>query len=428
MSQSLLTAPGAAVESRPSRLDATGRMLRNWFSGSPGHLRLIAIGAVACMIVSALLGAWALQIRSSALDRAASTSEHLLLLQEVQIELVQADADATNAFLAGGLEPQGQREDYIDALAQASEGLATAARNSAADAEALGAANSALTRYAGYIASARANNRQGLPVGANYLKVASALLRSDVIPQLEARAEADSAAQADAFSEAGNARWILLLAAVIGLGGPVYAQVLLTRRSHRYVNLPAATATVVLAVLLAGSAAVMVAAQHEAGDVRDGTLDQAVALSASRVDAFDAKSAESLTLVSQGSATEEDTDWSTAYQDAVDELGSIDAAAASALTGYGDVHQQINEKDLDGDWEAAVDLAVATGDGSGNALFNQYAALTEDALSAAADEAGDRLAAAGDLLLPTGVLLLVVGLLCAAGAWWGVSLRLDEYR
>ena len=35
-------------------------------------------------------------------------------IQAIQTNVVQADADATNAFLVGGLEPAAQRADYTD--------------------------------------------------------------------------------------------------------------------------------------------------------------------------------------------------------------------------------------------------------------------------------------------------------------------------
>jgi hypothetical protein len=38
------------------------------------------------------------------------------------------------------------------------------------------------------------------------------------------------------------------------------------------------------------------------------------------------------------------------------------------------------------------------------------------------------LAKAGDLLLPAGILIVMLGLLAAVSAWWGFTLRLDEYR
>jgi hypothetical protein len=422
-------APTGPLAPRPNRLAAAASALRQSFSGSPGRLRLIAVGAVVSVVLSALLGAWALQLRSSALDRAASSSAHLLLLQNVQTKLAQADADATNAFLGSGLEPQAPRLDYIASLAEASRDLGIAAQHSEADAEALGAANAALTRYAGYVASARANNRQNLPVGASYLNAASDLLKSKVLSPLQERSRADSDAVSSAFSRAANVRWLLLLAAVIGVGGLLYAQILLTRRSHRYVNLPVAASTIVLVVVLAASAVVMSAAQSEASDVREGPLAKATGLSASRVSAFDAKSEESLTLIARGSATEADTDWKGQYQNALDQLdGAAYPEAKTALQKYGAAHTKLNTQDLSGDWDGAVKAAISTKDGSINALFTQYADLTGKSLTTQATATADRLASADDRLLPFGLLLLIVGLLCAAGAWWGVSLRLDEYR
>jgi len=413
----------------PSRVSAAGTAIRQSFSGSPGRLRLIALGAVLSVSLSALLGGWALLLRSSALDRAASSSAHLLLLQNVQTKLVQADADATNSFLGFGLEPQTQRLDYIATLQAASHDLALAARHSGADANALGDANAALTRYAGYVSSARANNRAGEPVGANYLDTASALLRSDVIPKLQERAKADSDSVNSAFSQAGNVRWLLLLAALIGVGGLLWAQILLTRHSHRYLNLPAAASTLGLVVVLAAAAVVMSSAQNEASEVRAGPLEKAAGLSDSRVSAFDAKAKESLTLIARGSATATDADWNKLYQDALGELdGSAYPDAKAALEKYGTAHDKLNKLDVNGDWDTAVKAAAATGGTSVNAIFNRYASLTQESLTTQAAATSDRLATANNQLIPAGLLLLIVGLLCAAGAWWGVSQRLDEYR
>lgn len=430
MSQTIVPAPAAVpIAPPPSRITEASSALRRSFAGSPGRLRLIALGAVVSVVISALLGAWALQMRSSALDKAAASSSHLLLLQNVQTNLVQADAAATNSFLGYGLEPEAQRLDYIASLEAASNDLALAAQHSDADAQALGEANAALTRYSGYISSARANNRQGLPVGANYLETASSLLSTGVIEKLEERVTADKAAVESAFSQGANARWLLLLAVVIGIGGLVYAQLQVTRHSHRYVNIPAAISTVGLVVVLAASAVIMSSAQSEASDVRNGPLEKATGLSDSRVAAFSAKATESLTLIARGSATADDDDWNGLITTARQELdGLAYPQASSALDDYVAGHEQVNGLDVKGNWDDAVELATATDEGSVNALFDRYADLTQDDLNTQRDAASDRLADANNQLLPTGILLLVVGLLCAAGAWWGVSLRLDEYR
>ena len=441
MSQTIVPAPvfvrsGPEAAPPPNRIAAAGQALRASFSGSPGRLRLIALAAVLSVVISALLGGWALQMRSSALDRARATSEHLLLLQRVQTNLVVADAAATNSFLGDGLEPQDQRKAYIDALEAASHDLTLASRHSEADAKDLGEANALLTRYAGFISSARANNRQGNTVGASYLETASRLLQGEpgsdpkneepaIVPLLETRVEADTAALDDAFSQSANARWLLLAAAIVGIGGLGYAQLLVTRHSHRYVNLPAAASTLGLVVVLAGAAVVMSSAQSEASDVRDGPLQNAADLSNSRVAAFTAKSQESLTLINRGSATPEDKVWLAHFKDAdFERNGPVHVA----LEEYRAAHEKVNRDDLAGNWDAAVNQAISSGEGSGNAVFDRYDNLTAERLGDQEDAAADRLRAANDPLLPVAVLLLVVGLLCAGGVWYGISLRLDEYR
>ena len=100
-------------------------------------------------------------------------------MQKIQTNLLSADATATNAFLVGGLEPPAQRASYDQAMTTPARLIAEAAQAQPADAEALAALNQELVSYAAAIEQARANNRQGLPVGAQYLRNASAQLRAD---------------------------------------------------------------------------------------------------------------------------------------------------------------------------------------------------------------------------------------------------------
>ena len=47
-------------------------------------------------------------------DPGRANTDQLVRIQAIQTNVVQADADATNAFLVGGLEPPAQRADYTD--------------------------------------------------------------------------------------------------------------------------------------------------------------------------------------------------------------------------------------------------------------------------------------------------------------------------
>lgn len=441
--QSALPGPSGPGGTLGARLASASETVRHYLAGSPGRLRIVSALAVLAAVLVALGGGAALRERSNALDEARRSAAHLVLVQSVQINLVQANADVTNSFLKFGLEPEDQRLDYINKIQAASRDLAVAADASAEDAAALGRVNADLTRYTGYIGSARANNRFGNPVGANYLSTASDLLLKNVkneadvvtkksmVTELADRAVADQQKIDSAYSRAGLASWWLALVALIGLGVLVWAQFYLARHSRRILNLPLAAATVGLLVGLIVAGGAMVVAQSKANNVRDGSLARATALSNSRVAAFTAKSTESLTLIARGSATAADANWTTSMKTAKSALPRDNAAAAEALTAYEGLHKAINDADVKGDWDEAVGAAVAPGTAekpSANMQFEAYADATEKTLNSQATEATTDLGRAGDALLPAGILVVLVGLLAAIGAWWGISLRLDEYR
>src|SRR3954465_3509272 len=97
-----------------------------------------------------------------------------------------------------------QRQHFTDSVSAASRLIAEAAKAQPADAEALGALNTTLLTYQGLIEKARANNRQGLPVGAQYLKDASAGLRTDALPLVSALVVANEARVSEEFDGISN--------------------------------------------------------------------------------------------------------------------------------------------------------------------------------------------------------------------------------
>ena len=123
---------------------------------------------------------------------AADNTEQLVRVQNIQSTLFRADALATNSFLVGGLEPPEQRQAYDDAIDQVTRLIADAAEAQPADREVLGALNAAVNRYTTTNTQARDNNRQGFPVGAEYLRGASNQLRADVAVTDQALIEANS--------------------------------------------------------------------------------------------------------------------------------------------------------------------------------------------------------------------------------------------
>ena len=412
------------------RLAAALDAVRAALAGTPGQLRLLAGLAILAALVVAIGGGAALRERSSALQEARATTQHLVLLQTVRSNIVQADADATNSFLNGGLEPKPQRADYVKKIAAASAGLAQAAR-SGQDAAALARVNTGLTTYAGYIEAARANNRQNLPVGASYLQAGSDVLRGDdgILQDLDAAIAADGKRVNAAFRRSAHAAWWLAAVVLIGLGGLVVIQVRLAGRSRRVVNLPAAGATLLVVVVLLFAEIAMVTAQGKANDVRSGAFAETRALGTARVNAFEAKSQESLGLIHRGSGAEFEPAWKDAMAAAQDALLQVpDDSIGRALNGYATKHQAIRDADDRGDWDGAVSAAISDKPGDAVDQFNTFADKSEKALDAQAAQTSAGLNDARRLLPWAGVLVVLVGLLAAIAMWWGISLRLEEYR
>jgi hypothetical protein len=295
--------------------------------------------------------------------------------------------------------------------------------------------NDLLTVYAGDVEAARANNRQGFPVGASYLNEASDLMQEQILAKLAGVASNEERRTDAAYDRAAGASSWLWVAVLVGLGGLVAVQVWLAGRSRRVLNLPAVVATGALAVALIGAASLMAIAQNQADDVREGSYARAAALGQTRVAAFSAKSQEALTLIARGSATAEDKEWKTQYESAVSALrrAGNDGNLVQPLDAYQKRHAELNKLDTDGQWDQAVAAATAAGkaaDGgqTANAAFTDFATRSGRALDDAANATRDGLDEARGGLFPLGMVMLLVGLLAAVGAWWGISLRLDEYR
>ncbi|MCW2527851.1 MAG: hypothetical protein JWM76_2711 [Pseudonocardiales bacterium] len=208
---SVVPPPVAPVAPKPpSTLQVATNGLRLFVAGTPGRLRVygaLAIGACHLCGVFAFGGATP---KADALSGARSDAAQLLRIQAIRIDLVTADASLTNAFLVGGLEPPAERATYEESIATAAKTLAEAAGAGGADAAALAKVNDTITAYTGLVESARANNRQGYPIGAAYLRTATSLLRNDALPGLEAISAAEQDRIDDSYASSAYASYWLI--------------------------------------------------------------------------------------------------------------------------------------------------------------------------------------------------------------------------
>ncbi|MGI8869478.1 MAG: hypothetical protein ACR2F6_11670 [Mycobacteriales bacterium] len=421
-----------APPARPGSVKRLVGIVRSIFAGTPGTMRALGIvGVIACLLfgVFALLG---LQARSASIGDARTAADQLVRIQNVQNNLVLADANLTSGFLGGGLEPVAERTAYTDSMQAATTGLAAAAGADLRDAAKLGQVNGIVQRYTGLVEGARANNRQGFPIGTAYLREATSLLREKALPTLDSLSQTEQRRVKDAYDASAAATvWLvpaLIVCFLILLGILGY----LATRIRRLINVPIAVSAVIVLVAGIVGIGVMALAQSKANDARNGAYLATVRAAVARTDGFDARSAEALTLINRGSGAAYEERFKTLAANATPVLAALagggsssEKAMRSTFAAYLARHKQIRAKDDGGNWEGAVELATNP---QGRAAFAAFDTASGRALSESSGTLRSDLRSASRPLVPIGIALLAAGAIAAATCWWGISIRLREYQ
>ncbi len=410
-------------------------LLSGAVSGTPGRMRVFGAVAIVASLVFGVFSFLALLRFHTDLDDARNNAEQLVRIQSIRTSLVQADANATNAFLVGGLEPPAVRDAYTNGITTTARTLAAASAANPDDARALERVNRVLTQYTGLIEAARANNRQGFPIGAAYLRQASSVLRDDALPTLATLVQVEQRRVEDSTDAASTARDVLLVLLVLALIALVVVQVYLSKKTRRTFNKPLLTATAVVVVGGLVGLGVVAWSKGQADDARSGPYRQTVALATARIGGFDAKSAEALTLIARGSGAAFEARFASTAAEASAAIernladaqpGSAEAETASTFAKFVAEHKKLRALDDGGQHDDAV--KAATGDGAANQAFTAFERASSRALAAQASDLSDDLDTAATPLVWVAWLLLLAGIAAAALAWRGVSERLREYR
>lgn len=424
-----VAAAAAAPPATAAPLPA-GMRLRSLFAGTPGMLKASMAISLAAVVMFGVLAGLSSSSRRQSLISARQAAAQAVRIQQVHTSLVAADALATNAFLVGGLEPAEQRTGYENGISTAAQTLTAAANHAdASDVAGLQQANAALADYTGLIESARANNRQLFPVGVAYLKQASALLLTDVLPVLDRVSASSEQRVSNAYDDSDNARYAFWISSVVVLAVLLVAQWKLSSVTRRTFNLPLVVATGLVLVAIIYGGAAMTLASSNADSARSGPYRLTTALATARIDAYAAKSAESLTLISRGNGTPFEAQWKQSYGTASAAIQSIDdPSLSSALSAYATVHVAIRLLDDSGNWDGAVAKATKFDSGSSNATFTTFAEASATRLDTAAADLDSRLADASGNLDVTLAVLFAFALLAAVAIGVAYAGRLREYR
>lgn len=392
------------------------------FDDVPGLLNRLQVAAVAVCLVFGVLAAMLQFLGWQANGRAADNTEQLVRVQEIQSSLLRADALATNAFLVGGLEPAEQRAEYDAALDNVLRGITDAAEAQPADREALAALNTEVATYASAIAQARDNNRQGFPIGSEYLQEAGRDLRAEALPIIEELVSANSDRAED---EMGGQHPIWLFwVGILALAALWWINRMIAKRFHRRFNVGLAAAAIAVAVLTVLAVVLAQGQSNDNDELVDGSYQDAADGAAVRTLANDAKANESLLLVKRGSGQ--------AYQDLwVEAAGQVeDLATGGTLTAwdrYAALHAEIVELDASGNWSGAVEAATTRDEDGASAALDVVDRSAQADVDQAAEATTDTLRSGRTYALVLAIATLLLGLVAAALCAWGINQRRKEY-
>jgi hypothetical protein len=426
------TAPPVTTPTRPGRAAASPASLVPAVKtrDTPRRLRLLSLGVVVAGVVVALLGALTFSYLAFSLSRAKADTEQLIRVQQIQSNLLSADATATNAFLVGGLEPPAQRAVYDQALSSTSALIVDASQAQPADAAALSALNEEVVSYAATIEQARANNRQGLPVGAQYLRNASAGLRSTALPILDNLVSSNAARAANQMDPPTGYSYVFPVISLLALIGVIIGQVWLARRFRRTINVGMLASAIVLLVITLGGLVAVQQLSSSLNSISNGSFAAVNTAADARIDANNAKSNESLTLIARGSGQTFETAWKSSSDSVASSVHRLTdrPELVNQWLAYTDVHSRIRALDDGGRWEAAVSRATGSGDKSSNTVFGTFDSNLASYLDGVSQDTSSSLSDEQPLMVVGAILILLGGLAAALLGRWGIGARLKEYR
>ncbi|MFB9466165.1 hypothetical protein [Streptomyces cinereospinus] len=446
--------PAAAVPPRRTAFAEGVDRLRAAATTEPGRLR--TIGAVLALLVVAFgaVTAWQTTARAAAADDVLHNSQPLSsAAADVYRSLADANTAASSGFLAGGQETQTSRERYEKDIRTAAEKLVLAAGSSEPDSRSgrtIARLNRLLPEYKGLIERARANNRQGYPLGGAYLRYANDTMQKEMLPAAEDLYTSENERLRGDYADATPYPWAAIALGVLALAALARAQHRTYLRTNRVLNhgLVAATAatTVALLWLVVGHGV----ARAGLNDSYDHGVRSLNVLHDARIASLKARGNENLTLVSRGAETVEvggefKDRFDVAYQASMKDLAAGLAAARDladdqagerpvrAAAGSMDVwqqrHRQARAADDAGDYQAALSKVIGTGaDAPTGECFDRVDRSLETALAHERREFEQAAGGGRDAMtgLPAGAAVLAV--LGALGAVLGIGRRLSEYR
>jgi hypothetical protein len=418
-----LGSPGV-VDTRPYT-SSVRRLART----TPGVIGIIALAVAAICVIAGVVTAAQLNGRINERNSVLTRAEPFAYAaQNLYAALSAADAAAASAFLSGGIETAPMRAQYQQALARASSALAdaTAGTTDIQTRTAMAQISEQLATYTGLVESARANNRQGQVIGSAYLREASSLMQTSLLPGAERIYTGNLATVEEDQQAIGSLPILSLVLLVLALVAIGVASVIMYRRTNRQFNVGLVVSATLVALVIGWVLVATQLAAREIGHSREGT-ERFEQLARARILAQQARTDETLELISRGDISAGEN----SFQSHLDGLNKlVDAAPATARDAaqkWAASHQKQADAYNGGDYLAAVAQAIGPDPAASATQFATVESSLRDGIEQTRDTMRDRVAAAGAWLAlsPTGTLVLMV--FAASAAVIGLWPRLKEF-
>jgi hypothetical protein len=415
---------------------------RWWFlRTTPGRILTIGLILATLGLLSAFATSTTITNRQNQLTTVLNRTEPLSFAAgQLYTTLSVADAAAATAFIAGS-EPRAVRQRYEQAITDAAVAVTRASSGLTDEplVQLLGRINAQLAVYTGLIETARTNNRMGNPVGSSYLSEASALMQQQILPDAQ-RLYEQTSARVDTETTASTqipAPVIMVVAITLLFGA--FAHRWLAEHTKRRVNvgLIAGGLAIVVMIFWVGSALIISTAGSRAA--KDTAAESLKAVTNLAITAQQARADETLSLIRRG---DEDVRKRSYYQrveamhtQLTEYLARKDAIAKSdlanadqLLTKWRQADERINAYIEVGNYQAATQVALGTGEDDSTPAFDKLDAALSGGIRESRNQLRNDILSARRVLSGTtvgGVVLSVGAALAVALGLWP---RLSEYR
>jgi hypothetical protein len=424
--------------------------LREAARTEPGRLRIIGAVLAGLLLVFGAVTAWQVSERTSAAGALIDDSQPLSAnAADIYRSLADANTTAAAGFLSGGDEPQEVRERYEEGIRTAAGLLSDAAARSTGsttEEQQITLLSEELPVYTGLVETARANNRQGLPLGGAYLRYADRQMQDTLLPAAERLYALERArAQAD-LDNARQWPWFALAAGLLALGALAWAQRRHYLRTNRVFNQGLLAATAAAGVLLLWLAGAHTAASSSLSTADRNGAQSLHVLNEVWTGALQARGDENLTLVARGAGGA----FAESYQEhmteiagepeqsggllaeamelANDETGRAWVAQAAAHTEeWRARNTEAMAAESTGDYDTAVELVIGPEESTGE-YFDQVNDSLKKAVAYEQGQFGTAADRGRSMLTGLAVGAGALALFAAVATVLGVGRRLSEYR